>query len=401
MLPTPLQITVCYSKKDDQSKELGDIIVKAFKGGGSGYLQGGDDLKLPVRVFTRRPKRSPDVQLERSVMHSLLIVLLSRDLIDDVDFLDWINNACGFIERTDPRNKLLIVDLDDSLKLANDRLAKAQWNQAVQYGALGEQAIRSTKVALISLSLATQAITSGSPMLGERMRFFVSHAKLDGQALAKGLADLIHELPGFEAFYDASDIPPGSNWQRVLMEGVQNSIIIVLRSQQYEKRPWCVQEAVWAEEYACPVIVVDLRTALMDEPSKLSLSYSPSVKIADGNYYRVIYASVREGLRARLHVRTVQWFCDEGHLEEAKTKVLVRQPSMLALQRCCVDLLSGPNRARKTGSSAKRRMIVYPDPPMHEGAFAAAKSLVSSYSPDIDLVTVQSIMPTALIGRAA
>lgn len=382
MLPTPLQVTICAKPSDRDAPGLRATITDAFRGGGSGYLSGGDDLQVPIRQFASLPRQSAERHLS-GPLHCLLVVLVGRDLVADDAFAHWIDDCGRLIEAREPAHSLLLIDLDGSL---DDFLRKAphtSWSQGLVLNKLGETSVRTTIAGLIALNLAVKAVTSGASMIEDRLQFFVSHAKIDGQPLARVLADQIKDLPGFGGFYDADDIAPGANWKRVLREGVQNSVILVLLSEVYESRTWCVQEVQWAEEFASPLVVVELRHGLIMPPSRLSLDRSPTVRIPDGNIYRIIYVGLREGLRARLHMRAVQSFVDEGVLTQNATKVLVRRPSMLVLQSVCNDLRAGAPGAKT---------IVYPDPPLQDGEFAAANSMVKAAAPNIRLTTLQSIV---------
>ncbi len=91
---------------------------------------------------------------------------------------------------------------------------------------------------------------------------FISHAKLDGSPIALALKSQIESLPFLQRFYDAQDILPGTRWRKVLENGIKKSVLVVLRTDVYERRAWCVQELEWGEEYGGPAIIIDVRSAL-------------------------------------------------------------------------------------------------------------------------------------------
>src|SRR5258708_31603004 len=146
-------------------------------------------------------------------------------------------------------------------------------------------------------------------MLGaevEGLSLLMRHAKLDGLPLANSFRHQLEKLYGLEHFYDALHIPPGSNWKRVLRNGVERSVVVALRTNVYEERFWCVQEMDWAEDFGCPIVVVEARTHLVRAREFLPIGGSPCVHVPDGNLIRILQSALREALRVRLFVRQGQ-----------------------------------------------------------------------------------------------
>jgi hypothetical protein len=73
------------------------------------------------------------------------------------------------------------------------------------------------------------------------LRLFISHAKIDGLPLAHALKHQIEALGWLQDFYDVDDLPGGCDWQAELERGVGSSLIVMLRTEVYESRPWCRQ----------------------------------------------------------------------------------------------------------------------------------------------------------------
>ena len=78
------------------------------------------------------------------------------------------------------------------------------------------------------------------------LKLFISHAKTDGVAMARSLIGVLHQLQeadpagaGFQYFYDAEHIPPGTVWREVLEAQASESVLIALRTEAYESRYWC------------------------------------------------------------------------------------------------------------------------------------------------------------------
>ncbi|MEL6281003.1 MAG: toll/interleukin-1 receptor domain-containing protein, partial [Pseudomonadota bacterium] len=258
-----MQVAVFAAEKDDASTAYRQSIIAGFQGGDTGYLAGAPDTGVPVREFFGEPSEAPEALLG-GALHTLGIVLVSRALVENESMLHWLGRLADKIDAADratpDKHKLLVIDLDSALDGFLQKTGTDAWPQATTAEQLGERAVRPSKASLNALNLSLQALCSETTLLESKFRVFVSHAKLDGQPLADAVSRMIKKELRFDGFYDAEDIPVGSSWRRVLQQGVRDSIVIVLRSGAYEDRPWCRQEMLWAEEFASPVIVVDLRS---------------------------------------------------------------------------------------------------------------------------------------------
>jgi len=186
MLPTPLQVTICSNAKDISAAPVRNTIIDCFQGGGSGYLGGGAGLDVPVRQFFKCPRQTAEDHLA-GPLHSLCIIMIAQNLVKEEGFVDWINRLGALIERSNDIHRLLLIDTDGSLNTFMKKAPSTMWSQATVLNQLGEVSVRETIVGLISLNLALKALTAGSPMAVDKLTFFVSHAKIDGQPLSRML----------------------------------------------------------------------------------------------------------------------------------------------------------------------------------------------------------------------
>jgi hypothetical protein len=199
----------------------------------------------------------------------------------------------------------------------------------------------------------------------------------------------IETLGWLQDCYDVDDLPAGCDWQRELEKGVGSSLIVILRTEVYDSRPWCQQEVLWADEYATPAVLVDARTGLNHPGGVLPLDRVPTVRIPDGNLIRILFLALREGLRFLYFMRRVKQMEHDGDLPSpVELRVFSFQPSMSALLRACRSL------AASTEPPTTDRLILYPDPTLRSGAYEAAIALVEKYAPDARLVTPQTLAAT-------
>ncbi len=383
-LYTPLQIVLCFNPTDRVGTKVRESIVHGFRGGediGGGYLAGGADLGVPVLEFESKPTQRVTEILDRA-LHSMVVLLVGPNLSEDDSFLDWLSDCGKHIEESSGRHQLLVIYFSD--EWLGDRCPGLDCSQALKLHELGEESIRPASAGLMALNESSRILAQGSEAEKDsHLQLFLSHAKMDGQPIARALRDMADNIPGLKSFYDAEEIPPGSRWREILKNGALTSIVVVLRSEIFEDRPWCRQEVAWADEFASPIVVVDLRCRLIHPPSHLGLETAPSARVPDGNFFRIFYLGVREGLRVQLLRRTVHELTRTGALPR-QTKVLPRVPSMLALKKASTELA--------TQVSTLNKVIIYPDPPLSEGYYDAATALVESIAPGTRLYTPQSLI---------
>jgi hypothetical protein len=397
----PLQLLLFRHLDDAEALPYEEAIVRAFQGGkeAGGYLATGDDLGIQLEVFSGAPRLERSaVETLDSFCHTYIIVLIDRALLDKGgDALwDWLSDCWKHTDGSNGRHAMLVVPMDERIghEFSSKRPSLGTL-QLWQCHELGERAIRPAMLALRVLhecrvllaSALSLPVSSGCPP--GFMRLFISHAKIDGLPLAHALKHQIEALKWLEDFYDADDLPAGSNWRKELEKGVGSSLIVMLRTEVYDSRYWCQQEVLWADEYATPAVLVDARTGLQHPAGFLPLDRVPTVRIPDGNLVRVLFLALREGLRFLHFMRRVEEMKRCGDLPNpVELRVFSFAPSMPALLRACRSL------GASTEPATTPRLILYPDPPLRAGVFEAALALVNVCAPAARLVTPNTLAST-------
>jgi hypothetical protein len=395
--PAPLQLLLFRHLEDSEVLPYEAAIIRAFQGGkeAGGYLATGEDLGIQLEVFSAAPGLSASEVLE-SFAHTLTIVLLDRALLSVGDALcNWLAECWQVTKGSNGRHAMLVVPMDE--RVGKQFLAECPTLATLQlllaYG-LGERAIRPAMLALRLLHesrvLLAEALPSAHGHKSGYLRFFISHAKMDGLPLAHALKHQIEALGWLKDFYDAEDLPTGCDWQRELEQGVGSSLIVMLRTEVYDSRPWCQQEVLWADEYATPAVLVDARTGLNHPAGVLPFDRVPTVRIPDGNLLRILFFALREGLRFLHFMRCVEQMKQNADWKSPmELRVFSFPPSMSALLRACHSL------AESKEPASTPRMILYPDPPFRAGLYEAAQALVATYAPSgTRLVTPNTLAAT-------
>ncbi|MGC2331511.1 MAG: TIR domain-containing protein [Candidatus Acidiferrales bacterium] len=399
-MPTaaPLQLLLFRDTDDRDALRYEEAVVRAFQGGkeAGGYLATGEDLGIQLEVFSTAPGLDAEKTLD-SFCHTLTVVLVDRSLLDKSgDALwDWLAKCWVLTNASKGRHAMLAIPMDERIGREFSTKRPELGNlQLLQVTDLGEYAIRPAMLALRLLHEGRVLLAGALPSIPDHkpgyLRLFISHAKIDGLPLAHALKHQIEALGWLQDFYDVDDLPGGCDWQAELERGVGSSLIVMLRTEVYDSRPWCQQEVLWADEYATPAVLVDARTGLNHPASVLPLDRVPTVRIPDGNLLRILFLALREGLRFLLFKRRVEQMKESGSLSsKVGLRVFSFPPSMSTLLRACRDLTDS-----KRPSSAPS-LILYPDPPLRAGSYEAANALVATYAPsDTRLVTPNTLAAT-------
>jgi len=324
----------------------------------------------------------PAEQLEKA-LHTLVVVIVSRDLVADDPVVSALEKIAAAIGNSNKRHAMIVLgtserDLSD---LRNKPQSVALKNpQAWSVEKLGEYPLRPAYAGILALSKAHEllendpALPAGSRGAG-RARFFISHAKLDGVSLAQSLGYTIDQLGWLGRFYDAKDIQPGDNFQEVLEHGVLGSMLLILRTDIYDLRFWCRQEVMWAEEYDRPALLVDARAELLNRASVLGFTGIPGVRIPDGNLVRVIVEALREWVRIGILRRRFSAALKSNPGREAETRLLSRSPSLTSLAAAVRDL-----KNKSVDPQALVR-IVHAEPPLETNLQSAAQELIAGSFP--------------------
>jgi hypothetical protein len=396
--PAPLQLLLFRHTGDDDVVRYQEAILRAFQGGKDvrNYLATGEDLGIQTEIFSTAPALDVSSTLD-SFCHTLTMVLVDRCLLDQGGntLWDWLAECWRLTSASNGRHAMLVVPMDERIgPLFSAKRPGLTRVQLLQVHDLGEHAIRPPMLSLRLLHECRILLAEALPKLpgskAGHLRLFISHAKMDGLPLARALKHQIDELKWLPKFYDAEDLPPGGDWQRELEQGVGSSLIVMLRTNEYDNRPWCQQEVLWADEYATPAVLVDARTSLNYPAGVLPFDRVPTARIPDGNLVRILFLALREGLRFLYFMRRVEEMRQSGSLPPpVELRVFSFQPSMSALLRACRAL------ADSKEPPTTPRLILYPDPPLRAGMYEAAEALVAAYGPsNTRLVTPNTLAAT-------
>lgn len=224
-------------------------------------------------------------------------------------------------------------------------------------------------------SVETEEVKSATP---QKMRLFLSHAKLDGEKAALALRDYIHENLALDTFFDAIDIAAGFRFEAQIDDGIETAAFALIHTDAYASRVWCQHEVIRAKRHGRPVVVIHA----IEEGEARSFPYIgnvPTIRWREEpkRLEAIVGLVLREVLRTEYFT---QHFDDLRALFNvpATVRALPRAPELLTA-------LALRNEAETVP------FFVYPDPPLAKQEL----DLVLELAPSLRLTT-----PTLLFANA-
>lgn len=361
---TPLQIVVIRNPDDRRTDIYADTLRLAFEGSSD-------------------PEGSPSAYLAEAVDLGIR-VLEPIAALGDEDVWRLIGGA---------RHTVAVV-IGDAIEQSTNLLASIREENIVWIPPppeIGSQAVQDVKApdwvepafapvvaALRTMERARRTLDGRigiHKQAGGSLKLFISHAKLDGVAMARSLIGVLGQLrelageqSGFDYFYDDEHIRPGTLWRDVLTAEASQSILIALRTEAYESRYWCRREFLLAESSGMPILVVDLRKEQYHDCALLPFDVAPSVRVYDGNLIRVVLHAMAAHLRA-LRVRSEV---------PVGVRVLPHRPSVYSLDS-------------ESHSASGIHTIAYPGPKLSETYTQAVRPMLMLAGRPVELVSFDEL----------
>lgn len=324
---TPLQIVVLRDSSNRSTDVYADTLRLAFEGSAgadrspSAYLDDAVDLGIRVLEPLEGIGEQEVERLVKGARHTILVVI------------GKLSDRTALFEKAIITDNIICVEAP--LELDRGEVQDDKASDEV------ETALAPVVTALRTMQCARRVLVhsiDNSTAAENSLKLFISHAKIDGVAIAKSLIGILRQLQeispgkiGFSYFYDYDHLAPGMVWREVLISEAKQSVLIALRTEAYESRYWCRREFLLAERNAMPILVVDLRKEQYHDSSLLPFDSAPTVRVHDGNLIRVILHAMAAHLRV-LRVRSEA---------PSKVKVLPHRPSMYSLGPVCQAVNSG------------------------------------------------------------
>ncbi len=419
----PLQIVVCYNGGNKLSSELVHELSIAIRGNrtdSNPYVATLSDLPIPLRCFGKAPSVD-DVnpgRLLNGALHTMLVVFADDDMMYDCDWETWLTECREVLDQTeDQPHRASVICMHDSLLKSFTFLGSGSDSvelrsyDAVQelndkLNVFGEFAERGAWISLYVMQRCRAQLLSAGPEPKdkglEELQIFISHAKKDSLPLAHSVRSALQDKDFLPHWYDADNLRDVDDWQREIRNGAENSVVVVLRTEMYDTRPWCRQEFLWAEQCGVPIICVEARTKLMHKADRLVASRVPTVYIPDGNLFRILIPALKESLRI-LQLDRLRRDLESNHpgfIKACGVSQIPYSPGLkhLAHVAACLrekrSLPPGMKRdEKKRNLTRDYNVIFYADPPMTKELYDASKDFVEHRSGERTYMLTPTLLP--------
>ncbi|GEM_PF-1812368 len=414
---SPLNLVLCRHEGNEVSRTLASSVRIALRGNSGNrdvYLATLSDLPVPLRDFSVCPQKSgfdPVPFLSRA-LHTQLVVFLDEEMERDKEWMSWLRKCLTVVTKANGRHHMVIMCLDDSVKNRFQKLAsRRKWQNYDVVGyedrqknntpSFGEYAERPAWFSLYVFQCCRRLLTTAvfqtlKNKKVHKLRLFISHAKKDSLPLANSVRYALEKKEYFKTWYDAKDLAGVDDWRKEIKEGVRSSVVVVLRTEKYDTRPWCRQEFLWAEQCGVPIVCVEARTVLETGADALSSSRVPTVRIPDGNLFRVLFAALKESLRIlRLQRLADQWKQVHAGVKKANYLNLIPYtPTLKQLTLASEGLNLMSKSAPRGGASGDDfGILLYADPPLSTELYQASKQFVESKAGMKTYLLTPSLLP--------
>ncbi|HAB18876.1 MAG TPA: TIR domain-containing protein [Verrucomicrobiota bacterium] len=204
-----------------------------------------------------------------------------------------------------------------------------------------------------------------------KMRLFLSHAKLDGENVAKVLRDYIQENLALDTFFDTIDIAAGFRFSDEIDQGIDTAAFALIHTDAYASRVWCQHEVIRAKRRGRPLVVIHA----IEEGEGRSFPYLgnvPTIRWRPNDPARlqaIVGLVLREVLRTEYFNQHFEDLCLLFKVP-AGVRALARAPELLTALALRTEADQVP-------------FFVYPDPPLAKQEL----DLVLDLAPNLRLTT--------------
>lgn len=351
MSKTPLNIHIIWHNDYEPGLQYAEYLYNRLTRNLYDSLSRG--VGIPIYFHTHK---KTSINFEDSTRNVLIIFINTSSILDETwnVFVNDLNKQCD-------ENKLsLMLPVSISNKAFNlkGEIAKKNFIRLFEKGTNVEK--RRLLIQNVSNEICrflygidriseTKEISSNLPV-----KFFISHAKIDGKDIAKQINSFILTETPLKTFFDANDIRYGEYFQDELVQQIKNEdcVLLVIQTDKYASREWCRLEIMEAKLHNKPLVVLS--------------------KLTEGEYRSFPYMSnvrtVKRGESTKLTNEEIEDVIVETLLETLKfkyQKILINHVVDSFDVKCDKKIiLSYPPELLSCVSIEKDSLVFYPEPPL-------------------------------------
>lgn len=321
-------------------------------------------LRVPTVFCPRTEHLQPPAMLNLDLAeHSFVVPLADDELCLDADWSRFVADVWQACDSSEQRkHRCVPMQLSKAAWPLDDRLKEVNFGRAFAQPDEGSQAAWVTRRIVVELCRFLQGLAATGDRSPAPTKLFLSHAKADlntKPCVAMQMIELLKGDQPVDTWVDSGDIDTGSRFTKAIENGVQQTSVLAVLTDNYSSREWCREEVMLAKENQRPIVVVD---ALMTHEVRSFpfLDNVPRLRWND-NPQAAIDLLLKETLR-HLHAKAVL----ERSMQPGDT-IFVRPPEPLML----LGVASGSN-------------ILYPDPPLGVGELKRLRRSNATFSTPLE-----------------
>lgn len=252
LLP-PVTVYIVHHPGCENAEELSKCLYDWFR---LGYLAGGSSAAgLPVffrRMLTQEGAITPSINFNEAALN-VVILLVDHQMVHDRKWRKAIGKLSDTIskKRDGKKHKAILVPaaLHDSFYRTGSLYQQFNPIRLIDCSLPKMKAVL-RRAATEAIARALRSKKLSRP---ETLQVFLSHAKRDGVPITEKIRDSIRKFSQLEAWYDANDLPIGTEWKHPMEEAVAtgSAAMIATVTNAYPTRPWCRREALLARTPVC------------------------------------------------------------------------------------------------------------------------------------------------------
>jgi hypothetical protein len=356
--PLPLQVHVIwYPESDSTCRPLAEKIYVTFNRDAYQPLVPGIGIPVFFRCAssTENPTSGPAPIAIPDTEFDLRIALLTSKFVLDPNWQAFLDRSTQEVRAKSDSAALIPVGLSPGMAEGGAR--------AIQLNSAGNR-INDLLIQHVLLQacrlLGRRPRTSGNQGRGAApMRLFLSHTKRDsiGLETAEALKKYLDNL-AVDRFFDDVSIQPGDDITQELIDGINDSALVAIRTDGYVASPWCRKELSLAKQARRPMVIVDALTGTEPRLSPLLVNL-PSIRVNPHGLTNDLFDRVTNFIG----LEVLRFLHADLQLELLKrNNLLPRDAVLLARPPEPRDLVMAVRSSRRNNQADSGAVLAHPDP---------------------------------------
>lgn len=260
---SPLVLYVIWHPDFTEGKFYADNVFSAFCRNLKNPLGRNSNIPVYFRSAVNKISGIPvDIDYGEADKNAILL-LVDDKMVEDQIWQIYIQNL---VKNKDSNTRIFPVAFSNySFYLDKENLSEIQFIKAKDVSDTNPHATNNKRWEYIRARLLhdiARQLLNETPVYDvsktddSPVKLFLSHAKKDGENIAKMFRDHIESNSKLDTFFDTNDIADGHSFDEQIKKHLENSAVIIFNTDEYSNREWCRREVIIAKRYRCPIISV-------------------------------------------------------------------------------------------------------------------------------------------------